>query len=190
MKPFIVMEILERARQLEEQGREIIHLEIGEPDFNPPEQVQNSVVQALKNQKTHYTESFGISELREEIFLYYKRFYNVFVEPQTIIVTTGTSAAFILALGSVFNKGDKIVITDPGYPCYKNFIEFLQLEPVIIPVFPENDFSITREDIEKYVEGKNILGAIITSPANPTGSIVSKKIFSLLKQKNSFNNIR
>ena len=123
MTSFIVMDVLERANELQRQGIDIIHLEVGEPDFDVPECVTEAVVEAYKNHQTHYTHSLGDPELRQEIANLYKREYNVDIDKDQILVTSGSSPAILLTMILLCNENSEVILSNPGYACYKNFAE-------------------------------------------------------------------
>jgi len=174
MTPFMVMEILETAQAMERAGESIIHLEIGEPDFDTPECIRKASCRALENGHTHYTHSLGIIELREAITEDYKKNYGVEVDPANIVVTQGTSPAMLALFSALFNPGDKVITSDPCYACYDNFITFAGAEPVKVTVSEEDSFqyrvAAIRETLDANPEVKAIL---INSPANPTGTLLS-----------------
>ena len=116
--PFIVMDVLERAHELERQGRQIIHLEIGEPDFSTPQCICEAATEALRQGKTHYSHSLGIIELREAICEHYYEKYGVQIAPDQIVVTSGTSPALFMIFSALLEAGDRIILSDPHYPCY------------------------------------------------------------------------
>ena len=134
MTSFIVMDVLEKACEMECQGRHIIHLEVGEPDFNAPECVKEAACKALEDGFTHYTHSLGLLELREAICEYYDATYRVKVEPDQILVSSGTSPVMFMVFSALLEPGDEVIISDPHYACYPNFIQFVQGVPVRIPV--------------------------------------------------------
>jgi aspartate/methionine/tyrosine aminotransferase len=170
--PFIVMDVLEKAHELERKGRHIIHLEIGEPDFPTPVCICEAAVQAMKEGHTHYTHSLGLIELREAICRYYLEKYGVGIVPDQIIVTSGTSPALFMIFSAVLDAEDEIIISDPHYPCYPNFASFLKAKPVFVNVYEEDGFQFRPEDIEENMSlaTKAIL---INSPSNPTGNLLS-----------------
>lgn len=143
------MEVLEKAAEMERRGIHVIHMEVGEPDFDVPACVSAAVDKAFTEGRTHYTHSLGDPELREEIAKRYKREYNVEVSPEQIIVTSGSSPAILLTLGILCDPGDEIIISDPGYACYQNFIRFLGAIPVKVPVFEEDGFQYKPSEISK-----------------------------------------
>lgn len=170
--PFIVMEVLERASILEQQGKKVIHLEVGEPDFDVPECVKNASEQAMREGRTHYTHSLGDPELRQEIAANYLKNYGVKVSPDQILITSGTSPAILLILSVLCEPGDEIILSDPGYACYPNFISFSGAKMVKVPVFEEDGFQYRPENIGKAITGRT-KGILINSPINPTGNLLS-----------------
>lgn len=172
ISPFIVMDILEKAQELEKQGHDIIHLEIGEPDFDTPEPIKEAGIRALKAGETHYTHSLGLPELREAICSHYEEEYGITgLDPDQVVITSGTSPAFLVALGAVLEPGDEIIVTDPCYPCYPNFAYFLGLVPKYVKVYEEEGFQYRIEDVKAAI-GPRTKGIFINSPANPTGHLI------------------
>lgn len=185
MPSFLVMDILEEAHKLESKGKEIIHLEIGEPDFETPQFVKEAGIKAIEEGETSYTDSQGIYELREAISDRYRLNYGVEVNPDNIIVTLGTSPALFMALSALVQKDDEVIITNPGYACYKNMIEFVGGKPINIPVYDEEGYSIDPDRLKKAL-GNKTKAILINSPANPTGAVLSKsnlKEISILAEK-------
>ena len=170
--PFIVMDVLEKAHELERQGRHIIHLEIGEPDFSTPDCICNAAHRAIGEGYTHYTHSLGLLELREAICRYYLKKYNVPVLPDQIIITSGTSPALFMLFSVLLETGEEIIISDPHYPCYPNFARFINAEPVFVDVYEEDGFQLRPEDIKKRI-GPRTKAILINSPSNPTGNLLS-----------------
>jgi len=127
--PFYVMEVMERAAELERAGRDVIHLEVGEPDFATPQCIVDAALRAIRDGKRHYTHSLGIIELREAIAEHYAATYNVDVDPGRVIVTLGSSPAMLLAFSALLDRGDIVLLTDPHYACYPNFLYHLDVEP-------------------------------------------------------------
>jgi aspartate/methionine/tyrosine aminotransferase len=173
MTPFIVMDVLEKAHEMERQGVHIIHMEVGEPDFDTPQCIKDAACKALDNGHTHYTHSLGMIELREAISEHYLKTYSVSVDPDQIVISSGTSPAMFVMFATLLEKGDQVIISDPHYACYPNFIKFVQGEPVNIPVYEEDGFQYRPEAIEKKITGKT-KGIFINSPSNPTGNLLSK----------------
>lgn len=172
MAPFMVMEVLERAREMERQGEDIIHLEVGEPDFDVPTAVKKATIKALEEGATHYTHSMGDLELREAICRHYLDAYGVDVSPEQVVVTSGTSPAMMLAFAALLESGDEVIISDPGYACYPNFINFLGGVPAKVPVFEQDGFQLKAEAIREKISQKT-RAILINSPSNPTGCLIS-----------------
>jgi aspartate/methionine/tyrosine aminotransferase len=173
MTSFIVMDVLERACALECEGKDIVHLEVGEPDFDTPECVKKAVCQALEDGFTHYTHSLGMRELREAISEYYCQTYGVNVDPDQVVVTSGSSPAIFMTFAALLEPGDQVILSDPHYACYPNFIRFVGGEPVMVPVYEEDGFQFRPESIEaKLTERTRAI--FINSPSNPTGNLLSK----------------
>ncbi len=169
---FIVMDVLEKANEMEHQGIDVIHLEVGEPDFDTPACVKSAACKALDEGQTHYTHSLGLLELREAICRYYQRQYAVSVQPDRILVTSGTSPAMMLLFSVLLNRGDQVILSDPHYACYPNFIRFLEAEIVTVPVYEEDGFQYRPEAIEEKI-GDRTKAIFINSPSNPTGNLLS-----------------
>ena len=170
--PFIVMDVLERAHELEREGKNVIHMEVGEPDFDTPECISDACRKAIKDGKTHYTHSLGLLELREAISEHYYTKYGVNVSPDQIIITSGTSPAMFLLFSALLEKDEELIVSDPHYACYPNFITFLEGVPVSVNVYEEEGFQYTTDAIREKVTDKT-RGIMINSPSNPTGNILS-----------------
>ncbi|MBC2711426.1 MAG: pyridoxal phosphate-dependent aminotransferase [Desulfosarcina sp.] len=173
MTSFIVMDVLERACALECEGKNIIHLEVGEPDFDTPECVKAAACKALDEGFTHYTHSLGMLELREAICEYYYDTYGVNVDPDQVVVSSGSSPAIFMIFSALLEPGDQVILSDPHYACYPNFIKFVQGEPVMVPVFEEDGFQYRPEAIEEKLTDRT-QAIFINSPSNPTGNLLSK----------------
>ena len=174
MTSFIVMDVLERANEMERAGHHIIHLEVGEPDFDTPACVKEAACRALEDGHTHYTHSLGMFELREAICEYYSASYNVSIRPDQVIVTSGSSPAIFLVFSALLEKDDQVIVSDPHYACYPNFIKFVQGIPVTVPVYEEDGFQFRTELIKKKINPKT-RAIFINSPSNPTGNLLSEK---------------
>jgi aspartate/methionine/tyrosine aminotransferase len=174
IRPFIVMDVLESAQALESRGEHVIHLEVGEPDFDTPACVRAAGERALREGKTHYTHSLGLLELRQAICEHYQQRYGVEITPEQIIVTSGTSPAMLLIFGALLEAGDEVIISDPHYACYPNFIRFVEGKPVRVPVAEEDGFQYRPEDIRQKTTPRT-RAIFINSPANPTGNLLSSK---------------
>ncbi|MBI9076031.1 MAG: pyridoxal phosphate-dependent aminotransferase [Desulfatibacillum sp.] len=172
MTPFIVMDVLERAKAMERQGVSVVHLEVGEPDFDTPECITEAGIKALKDGHSHYTHSLGVIELREAIAEHYNATYGVAVDPDQIVVTNGTSPGIFMTFAAILEKGDEVIISDPHYACYPNFIEFAGAVPVKVPVSEEEGFQYRTGEIQKYMTART-KAIMINSPSNPTGNLLS-----------------
>lgn len=170
--PFYVMDILARAQAMEAAGRDIVHLEIGEPDFGTPAPIVEAGVAALRAGHTHYTGALGLPALREAIAGFYAARWQATVDPARIVVTPGASGALLLALGLVAGPGDEVLMADPGYPCNRHFARFCEAKPVSIPVDARTDFQVTLELIERHATSAT-RAVLIASPSNPTGTSMS-----------------
>ena len=170
--PFIVMDVLERAHEMERCGRHIVHLEIGEPDFPTPDCIREAAVKAIRDGCTHYTHSLGILELREAICRHYLETYGARVEADRIIVTSGTSPALFMLFSTLLEAGDEIILSDPHYPCYPNFARFLNACPVFVPGREEEGFQLDPGEIRKKT-GPRTRAILVNSPCNPTGNLLA-----------------
>lgn len=189
IRPFHVMDLLGRAKALERQGRNIIHLEVGEPDFNTPEPVIEAAQAALKDQTMHYTPSTGLPALKENIAAFYADRYQAIVDPEQIVVTTGASAALIMAFGALLGENDAVMLSDPGYPCNRNFAHFLGVKTCSVETGPQTAYQLTTELIENHWQD-NVKAVLIASPANPTGTLIPRsemlKIIETVRRKNAW----
>lgn len=170
--PFHVMAILARAQALEAEGRDIIHLEIGEPDFATPAPIVDAGIAALRAGYTHYTAALGLPALREAIAGFYATRWQATVDPARIVVTPGASGALLLALGLLAGPGDEVLMADPGYPCNRHFTEFCDARAVSIPVDAISGFQLTLDLIEQHATPAT-RAVLIASPSNPTGTAVA-----------------
>ncbi len=172
IKPFLVMEVLEKAKQMESRGEHIIHLEIGEPDFKTPKPIKEAALKAIEEGDTRYTHSLGKWELREEIVRQYQQNYNVTISPEQVIITQGASPAMLTAFSALLAEGGEIIISNPHYACYPNFIRFSGGIPREIQVKEEDGFKYRPEELKKHLN-HNTKAVVINSPCNPTGNIFS-----------------
>jgi len=179
--PFIVMDVLERAQTLERQGRRIIHLEVGEPDFPTPECICEGANKAIRDGLTHYTHSLGLMELREAICDHYSRKYGVKIHPDQVVVTSGTSPALFMIFAALLDREEEIIISDPHYPCYPNFATFLGAKPVCVNVFEEEGFQYRAEEIREKITPKS-KAILANSPSNPTGMLLSPERMSQIAE--------
>ncbi|MFH1124388.1 MAG: pyridoxal phosphate-dependent aminotransferase, partial [Pseudomonadota bacterium] len=172
--PFIVMDVLERAQELERGGRSIIHLEVGEPDFPTPQCICEAAERAIRDGHTHYTHSLGLRELREAVCVHYGEKYGVSVFPDQVVITSGTSPALFMLFSVLLEGGDEMIISNPHYPCYPNITNFLGAKPVFVNVYEEDGFQFSVREIEKKM-GRRSKAILINSPSNPTGTLLSEE---------------
>ncbi len=169
--PFHVMEVQTAARALEAAGRSVIHMEIGEPDFPTPAPVLAAAQRAIARGDIYYTSALGLPELREAIARHYADHYGVAVAPERVIVTAGSSAALLLVMALLVDRGDRILLSDPGYPCNRHFVRVLEGEPAGVPVGAETNYQLSADLIDANWTPAT-RGALIASPSNPTGTTV------------------
>ncbi len=179
--PFLVMDILERAKELEARGEHIIHLEIGEPDFPTPQVVKEAAWRAMAAGETQYTHSQGLIELREVLCAHYLEKYGVRLSPEQFIVTSGTSPAMVLVFAGLLDAGDEVLLTDPHYACYPNFLRLVDAVPRYVPVKEEEGFQFRPEELAAYLSPRT-KAIIINSPANPTGTLLSAERMAQLAE--------
>ena len=171
--PFIAMDVLAEAARLEAQGRKIIHMEVGQPSAPAPKAALDMARKALDHGRLGYTEALGIRPLREALAAHYRKAYGVDVPVERIMATTGSSAGFNLAFLAAFDPGDRIVLTAPGYPAYRNILKALGLVAVEIEVGEETRWSLTPAHLEEAQKEGPVKGVLVASPANPTGTMMT-----------------
>ncbi|HEX2830643.1 MAG TPA: pyridoxal phosphate-dependent aminotransferase [Burkholderiales bacterium] len=172
IEPFHVMEILARAKALEAEGRSIVHMEVGEPDFPTPRPICEAGIRALEQGALYYTPALGLRELRERIAGFYRSRYGVDVPPERVIVTSGSSAALLLALGVLVDPDTQVLLADPGYPANRHFVRMFDGEPVNVPVGPDSNYQMTPALLERYW-GSRTAAALVATPSNPTGTVIA-----------------
>jgi aspartate/methionine/tyrosine aminotransferase len=172
IEPFHVMALLARARELEAQGRSIIHMEIGEPDFPTPEPIVRAGVRALERGEFFYTPTPGLPQLREAIAGYYRSRYGVAISASRILVTTGASAALMLACAALIDPGDEVLLADPGYPANRHFVRVVEGVPRAVPVDAASGYQLAPAHLERHW-GPRTVAALVASPSNPTGTLIS-----------------
>jgi len=177
--PFHVMELLARAQALEAQGRNVIHMEVGEPDFPTPEPIIRAAQQFLALGRVGYTPAAGLPQLREAIAAHYADDLGVMVDPARIIVTAGASGALLLTLAALTEAGDEWLLPDPGYPCNPNFVRAFEGIPRALPVSPQNNFEPDAQAAADAWQART-RGLIVASPANPTGTLISRDTMAAL----------
>ena len=170
--PFLAMELMERAKQLEAAGRDVIYLCLGEPDFATPKPIVETTIRALEQGATSYTHSLGLTELREEISAYYRRRYAVDVSPERILVSSGTSPLMLFLFSLLLEQDDELILPDPGYACYPNFVEFSGGRPVLLKTREEDGFQPRPDEVRQVLTDRS-RGLLINSPSNPAGSVLS-----------------
>jgi aspartate/methionine/tyrosine aminotransferase len=183
MTSFIVMDVLERANELQREGVDVIHLEVGEPDFDVPECVAKAAIEAQQSGTTHYTHSLGDPQLRQTISEFYKSEYTVSVDPDCILVTSGSSPAILMALMLLCEACDQVIMSNPGYPCYRNFALACHAEPVLVDLYAETGFQYDLREIKKKLTDKT-RAIFVNSPMNPTGTLVNDQVYKDLASLN------
>jgi aspartate/methionine/tyrosine aminotransferase len=183
--PFIVMDVLEKAQEFERMGEKVIHMEVGEPDFDTPKCINEACYRSICEGKTHYTHSLGLIELREAIAEDYLKKYQVKVSPEQILVTSGTSPALLLLFAALLEPNDEVILSNPYYPCYPNIIRFVEGSPIFVEVFEEEGFQYLSEMIEEKLSPR-VKGIMINSPSNPTGNIMSPERMAKIAQFSPF----
>ena len=173
IEPFHVMDVQDRAHELEAQGRRIVHMEIGQPDFPAPPLVAQAAIEAIRTRRLGYTASIGLPELRQAISEYYRERLGVNVPPSRIVVTAGASGAFLLTLGALVNPGDEVLMPDPCYPCNRHFVRLFEGRPRAIPVDESQHYQLTEANVRSHWGGAT-RGVLIASPSNPTGALIPK----------------
>lgn len=181
IRPFYVMELLARAKELEAQGRSIIHMEVGEPDFNTPGPIIQAGKQALDDGQVHYTPATGIPELRKAIANDYQHRYGVAVDAERVLVTPGASGALQLVMSVLINPGEAVLMADPGYPCNRHFVQLVSGEPITLAVGPETDYQLTANLVAE-AWSENTRAVMIASPSNPTGTLIDREELNAIYQ--------
>lgn len=172
IRPFHVMELLARARALEAQGHALIHMEIGEPDFNTPAEIVRAGQKALEEGLTFYTRATGLPALRAAISGWYRQTHGLEVAPERIVVTPGASGALLLAIATLVNPGDEVLLPDPSYPCNRNFVRIFEGLARNLPVGPETRYQLTPAMLAASWSARTV-AALVASPANPTGTLLA-----------------
>jgi aspartate/methionine/tyrosine aminotransferase len=181
IEPFHVMALLARARELEARGRSIIHMEIGEPDFPTPEPVIRAGLRALERGELFYTPTPGLPQLREAIAGYYRSRYGVAISASRILVTTGASAALMLACAALIDPGDEVLLADPGYPANRHFVRVVEGVPRAVPVDAASGYQLAPEHLERHW-GPRTAAALVATPSNPTGTLISTEQLSAMAE--------
>src|SRR5712671_1001099 len=177
ISPFFAMEVLRAANERAAAGETVLHLELGQPGTPAPRGVIAAAKRALEAEPLGYTEALGVPGLRRRIAGHYQDFYGVAVDPSRIVITTGSSGAFLLAFLAAFDPGDRVALASPGYPAYRNILSALGVEPVLLPAGPGDRFQPTPALL---AAAGPLDGLIVASPANPTGTMLSPAAFRAL----------
>jgi aspartate/methionine/tyrosine aminotransferase len=177
--PFIAMDVLERAQALEREGKDVIHLELGEPDFPTPQPIQEAGIAAIRQGKTHYTHSLGLVPLRAAIADWYHKAYGVTVSSDRILVTPGTSPAMLLIFSLLLDPGDEVILGNPHYACYPNYIRIFRGKPTFIMTREADGFQPAPEAIESLITART-KAILINSPSNPTGTILPEAVMEAI----------
>ncbi|MGZ9079765.1 MAG: pyridoxal phosphate-dependent aminotransferase [Burkholderiales bacterium] len=173
IEPFHVMALLARAKALESEGRSVIHMEIGEPDFPTPRPICEAGMRALEHGHVFYTPALGLPALREAVARYYRSRYAIDVPPERIAITAGSSAALLLALSVIVDPQREVLVSDPGYPANRHFVRLLNGVPVSVPVGADSNYQLTPELVERYWSDRTT-AALVATPSNPTGTVMSR----------------
>lgn len=181
IEPFHVMALLARANQLQADGHDVIHLEIGEPDFTTAAPIVAAGQAALADGYTRYTAARGLPALREAISSFYGQRYGLDIDPQRILITPGGSGALLLASSLLVDPGKHWLLADPGYPCNRHFLRLVEGAAQLVPVGPDVRYQLTPELVERYWDQDSV-GALVASPANPTGTLLSRDELGGLSQ--------
>jgi aspartate/methionine/tyrosine aminotransferase len=171
LKPFLVMDVMAQAAALEREGRTIVHLEVGQPDFPAPPHVVAAAQAALQAGRGRYTSAVGLPELRQAIARRYRRHYGVDVSPDRILITAGTSPGLFLAFSSLLDQGDEVLLPDPGYACYGGSVEYLHGKAVPVPLSEADGYALDPERVAAAL-GPRTKALVINSPGNPTGMVL------------------
>lgn len=179
ISPFLAMEVLEAAQELDPAGTEVIHLEVGEPDFPTPDPIKEAAFRAIRENRSRYTHSLGLLPLREAIADHFEATYKVRISPDQVLVTSGTSPALLLTCLAVLEPGDEVILTDPCYACYPNFVRIAGARPVFVPIYEEEGFQLTADAVRRHLTPRT-KAIVINSPANPTGVLLSPEHMAAL----------
>lgn len=179
IEPFLAMEVMERALALERRGRRVLHLEIGEPDFPPPAAAVEACITALREGETRYTDSRGLDALRRAIADDARRRFGVELDPERVIVTSGTSPAMLLVFALLVEPGDEVVVGTPHYPCYPAFVRTCGGEPVFVPTDPARGHALDPDAVREALSPRT-RAIVVSSPANPTGAVQSAEVMRAL----------
>ena len=187
IEPFRVVEVLTRAREMSDNGIDVIHMEVGEPDFTTAQPIIDAAKKALDDGATFYSSALGLPELREKIAEHYESCYGLKIPSRRILITPGASGALLLASALLINPGEGMLMADPGYPCNRTFLKLFNGEGQLVPVGAEEHYQLTAKSARESWQ-KNTVGALVASPANPTGEILDreslKDLYEFVASKN------
>jgi aspartate/methionine/tyrosine aminotransferase len=178
--PFMVMDVMAAAARIEAAGGQVIHMEVGQPAAPAPKVAIEAAQAALAHGRIEYTAALGTPSLRARISRHYRDVYGCTVDPEQIVVTTGSSGAFILSFLALFEPGDRVAVTVPGYPPYRHILTALGCEPVLIETHADKRHALTAEDLLAAHREKPLKGVLVASPANPTGTMMSREALTSL----------
>ncbi len=179
--PFLAVEVFERAEELERQGHDVVHLEFGEPDFETPAVIREAAIRAIREGRTKYTHSLGILPLREAIARHYLDTYGVAVSPDQVLVTAGTSPAMLLLFTALLTAGDEVVLADPHYACYPNFVRYAEAAAVYVPTSEADGWTLHPDAVRARL-GPRTKAIMLNSPANPTGATLTSERLGALAE--------
>lgn len=188
--PFFVMEVMRAANVRETAKEAVYHMEVGQPGTSAPEGALRAAEEALRKERLGYTDALGIPDIREAIARRYRDFYGLSVAPERIVATTGSSGAFVLAFLAAFDPGDRVALAAPGYPCYRNILSVLGIEPVLLPTELSDRFQPTPALLDRAREDGPLAGLIVASPSNPTGTMLDTASFRALADYCDMHDIR
>lgn len=174
IEPFHVMAVLDRARVLQASGRDVIHMEIGEPDFGTPEPIMRAAQAALAAGHTHYTPALGLPVLREAVAGFYQRRYGLDLDPRRVVITPGGSGALLLISALLVDAGSRVLMADPAYPCNRHFLRLVEGRARLVNTGPESGYQLTPEQIEQHWDADTV-AVLSASPANPSGSVLTRE---------------
>ncbi|MDO6563906.1 pyridoxal phosphate-dependent aminotransferase [Amphritea sp. 1_MG-2023] len=181
IESFKVMDLLKRAKELDAQGHDVVHMCAGEPDFATPAPIAAAGIAAIQEGHTQYTPAAGIPPLREAIASFYQQRYGLDIPAERVIVTAGASGALLLVFATLANPGQTFMMADPGYPCNPRFLRLLEARGQLVPVTAADNYQLTPDLIEQHWQA-NTAGVLLASPSNPTGSVVHREQLELIAQ--------
>ena len=182
IESFKVMDLLKQAHMLDQAGHQVVHMEAGEPDFGTSDAVRAAAQAALAQKPLKYTPAGGIPELREAIAQWYLQRYGLTIAPERVLVTSGASAALLMVFAVIADKGESVLMADPGYPCNRQFLRFIEAQSINVPCGPEQNYQLDGESVAQHWQS-NTAGVLLASPANPTGAIVDPAVLAEIAEQ-------